>query len=59
MRKRKDTRTFTDAGPGELRDLLLADADEHADYNPNSWQVALLSALADSSWYLNGGMQDI
>ncbi|MFJ7589441.1 HNH endonuclease [Streptomyces sp. NPDC097617] len=58
-RKRRDTRTFTDAGPEALRNLLLADADEHGDYSPNSWQVALLTALADSSWYLNGGMQDI
>ncbi|MCX5097412.1 HNH endonuclease [Streptomyces sp. NBC_00365] len=59
IRKRKDTRTLEESGPGGLRDQLLADADEYADYDPNSWQAALIFALADSSWYLNGGMRGI
>ncbi|WP_328689949.1 HNH endonuclease [Streptomyces phaeochromogenes] len=59
IRKRKDTRTLEESGPVELRGQLLADAGEYVDYNPNSWQAALVFALADSSWYLNGGMRDI
>ncbi|MER5907466.1 HNH endonuclease [Streptomyces mirabilis] len=59
IRKRKDTRTLDDSGSGGLRDQLLADADEYAHYDPNSWQAALIFALADSSWYLNGGMRGI
>ncbi|MFJ6904087.1 HNH endonuclease [Streptomyces griseoluteus] len=59
MRKRKDTRTLEESGPDGLRDQLLADADEYSDYDPNSWQAALIFALADSSWYLTGGMRSI
>ncbi|WP_328732894.1 HNH endonuclease [Streptomyces caniferus] len=59
MRKRKDLRTLEDSGYAELRAQLLDDADWYADYDPNSWQAALMLALADSPWYLNGGMRDI
>ncbi|MGW6145754.1 HNH endonuclease [Streptomyces sp. NPDC055140] len=58
-RKRKDLKTLEDSGCAELRAQLLDDADWYADYDPNSWQAALMLALADSPWYINGGMRDI
>ncbi|MCX5078819.1 HNH endonuclease (plasmid) [Streptomyces sp. NBC_00513] len=58
-RKRADTRTFKEAGSAELRSLLSKEAEDQAAYDPNCWQAAFLSALADSNWYLNGGMQSI
>ncbi|MFF2523819.1 hypothetical protein [Streptomyces liangshanensis] len=59
MRKRKDLRTLEDSSCAELRAQLLDEANSCADYDPNSWQAALMFALADSTRYLNGEMRDI
>ncbi|MGW8955856.1 HNH endonuclease [Streptomyces sp. NPDC055709] len=59
IRKGKDLRTLGDSGSAELQAQLLDDADMYAEYDPNSWHAALMFALADSPWYLNGGMRDI
>ncbi|MFE5711967.1 HNH endonuclease [Streptomyces sp. NPDC056501] len=59
MRKRKDLRTLEASSCTELRAQLLDEATWAAEYDPNGWLAAFLFALADSPWYLNGGMRDI
>ncbi|WP_432121574.1 HNH endonuclease [Streptomyces sp. S1] len=59
MRKRKDLKTLEESGCEGLRAQLVEDAGWYADYDPNGWQAALMFALSDSPWYLNGGMRDV
>ncbi|MDQ0956371.1 hypothetical protein QFZ66_000249 [Streptomyces sp. B4I13] len=58
-RRRKDTHLLESSGPEVLRATLIEDADSCAAFDPNDWETALLYALADSDWYINGGMKDI
>ncbi|MFE2091590.1 hypothetical protein [Streptomyces sp. NPDC059460] len=58
-RRRKDTNTHENKGPESLRAALTEDADSCAVVDPNDWETALLYALADCDWYINGGMKDI
>ncbi|MEV5296232.1 hypothetical protein AB0K64_34275 [Streptomyces sp. NPDC053741] len=56
-RRRRDADLLADTeSPAEVRAHLRADAVSHAAYDPNSFETALLHALAESTWYLNGGM---
>jgi hypothetical protein len=58
-RRRKDVRLLASAGPEALRASLIEDADSCAAFDFNDWETALLYALADSDWYINGGMKSI
>ncbi|MFG2128680.1 HNH endonuclease [Streptomyces sp. NPDC048751] len=58
-RRRKDTRLLESSGAEVLRATLIEDADSCAVVDPNGWETALLYALADSDWYINGGMKEI
>ncbi|MFE7777698.1 hypothetical protein ACFU5O_28120 [Streptomyces sp. NPDC057445] len=58
-RRRTDLRTFESAGPDGLREALQTDAESHGDHDLNGWDTALLHALAESEWYVNGGMKTL
>ncbi|MFF3058315.1 hypothetical protein [Streptomyces sp. NPDC057909] len=58
-RRRTDLRTFESAGRDGLREALQADAASHGDHDLNGWDTALLHALAESEWYVNGGMKTL
>ncbi|RPK70254.1 hypothetical protein EES45_35810 [Streptomyces sp. ADI97-07] len=57
-RRRRDRVLLEETGSSaELRAHIRGDVDSHAAYDPNSYETALLRALAESRWYLNGGMK--
>ncbi|MGV9578583.1 hypothetical protein ACWDRZ_18240 [Streptomyces sp. NPDC003509] len=57
-RRHRDADLFADTeSAAEVRAHIRADAVSHAAYDPNSFETALLHALAESAWYLNGGMK--
>ncbi|QUW91918.1 hypothetical protein [Streptomyces sp. V17-9] len=43
-------------GPGELRLHLEEAAEDHWSVSGNTWEGALYTALAESDWYMNGGV---
>lgn len=47
------------AGPDELRLHLREAAEGHWSIAGNTWEGALCNALAESDWYVNGGMNEI
>ena len=46
---------LADHGPGAVATHLQGEADTWAAGEPNSWEAALYAALAQSTWFCNGG----
>ncbi|UYX96148.1 hypothetical protein [Streptomyces sp. BI87] len=58
-RRRRDAEILAGRGPEELQIFIREDAKSRTAYDPNSHETALLHALAESRWYLNGGLESL
>ncbi|MFG3542071.1 HNH endonuclease [Streptomyces clavifer] len=57
-RRRRDAELLEQTkSPAEVRAHIRGDVDSHAAHDPNGYETALLRALAESTWYLGGGMK--
>ncbi|WP_157840055.1 hypothetical protein [Streptomyces megasporus] len=57
--KRSAHRRLLRVGPDVLRAEIRAEAESWAQVDANAWETALLFGLADSDWYVNGGLQEV